>query len=389
MGNCISRRDFIRTSSIAGVVAAINPSVSSAASEKSRVVIAADTSVINSSGTTIDSAKATEMIDNAIMTLTGKTTKAAAYEAIFPAPVTTSTKILLKRNDISGNVSTNATLVNALKTGLTSMLNGTFPANNITIRCTGGDGSSATSAATYIINCPVCVCHQTDYGVTLSLKNTMPYLGNPSSKYHSANKAWLYNVSLDPAIKPKQVLSFLDATTGYNGTGGPTTNRNWIAGKIIVGRDLVAVDYQALRLMEKQTSPQTSRIATADAQLVAAQTAKLGTCTPSNMEVINISPPWNATGIIGEQDSLNRALNVAVSPAGQGYQFSLPAETGGTAELEIFDCLGHRIWSTNEFTNHRTIWQGTTSGGVRVPAGMYVYRVFSSTGRVKGIVMIR
>jgi hypothetical protein len=328
------------------------------------------------------------MVDNAIMTLTGKTTKSLAYEVLFPTAVTTSTKILIKRNDVSGNTNTNATLVSVLKTGLTSMLNGTFPANNITIRCTGGDGSSATSAATYIINCPACVCHGTDYGVTLSLKNTMPYLGNPSSKYHSANKAWLHNVSLDPLIKPKQVLSFMDAVTGYNGTLGPTTARSWIAGKIIISKDLVAVDYQALRIMEKQTSPQTSRIATADAQLTAAQTAGLGTCTPANMEIINIAPPWNMTGVIGDRDALLKALKVSVTRKGHGYEFSLPAEAGGIADLELFDGPGRQIWSTTAFANHRALWEGTTRGGVRVPAGMYFYRVASAAGKVKGMVMV-
>ena len=61
------------------------------------------------------------------------------------------------------------------------MLGGDFNENNVEIHCKGGSVKSKIQAADYLINAPVCSCHGRDYGVTLSLKNTMTYLNNAST----------------------------------------------------------------------------------------------------------------------------------------------------------------------------------------------------------------
>ena len=243
MSDTISRRDFIKASSAVGLTAAINPaSAVAAAPIKSKVVVATDTSAVSSGGVP-DAAKIQDLVDNAIMTLTGKADKAAAYEALFPAAVTSNTKIYLKRNGASGTGAVNTAVVKAFQTGLQRMLNGSF--NNIDNPSpVPGNVSlkSHTDAATYIINCPVAWLHATPYhGVTLSLKNTMNYDGDPFAHHNENPPTWLYKISLSAAIKPKQVLSLMDAVVG-NSQNGPGTQPTFSAGTIIVGSDLVAVD---------------------------------------------------------------------------------------------------------------------------------------------------
>jgi hypothetical protein len=131
MSDIISRRDFLKASSAVGLAAAINPaSAVTASAKKSRVVIATDTAAVSSSGSP-NATKIQDLVDHAIMTFTGKSDKAAAYEAIFPAKVTTSTKIFIKRNSASGIGAVNAAVTAAFQTGLQSMLSGSFPKANI------------------------------------------------------------------------------------------------------------------------------------------------------------------------------------------------------------------------------------------------------------------
>jgi hypothetical protein len=388
MSDSISRRDFLKKTSAVGLAAAVTPmaTLAAPASAKTRVVIATDKACISATGGPV-AAKIQDVVDNAIMTLSGKPTKGAAYEALFPAAVTSSTKILLKRNEASGKGAINTAVTNAFKTGLTSMLNGTFPAANITIRILVGSVKSQIDATTYLINCPVCWVHSDDYGVTLSCKNTMPYLNN-ASVYHSANKAWLYNVSLDPAIKPKQVLSLMDAMIGNNTQqGGAGSASSFIAGTLIVSKDLVAVDYNALRLMEKQPNPSASRIATGDNQLKAAQTAGLGTCTPANMEIINIAPPWT-TGTINEPETNRPSLEIEVLRKGNGVEFLVPRASSQSVDVTIFDMMGNVVRNIPNNFDKRILWDNRTQNGSLAPSGMYAFLVRNGGARARGIVVV-
>jgi hypothetical protein len=386
MQRVISRRNFIKTSSIAGVAAAVTPVVpvlAETSASKSRVVIVKDPDVYASNK--VDETRLIAMFDRAVMTLTGKTDIGAAYEAMFPNGVTASTKILMKRNDISGKGTVNTAVTNAFKKALGKMLGGTFPAANIEIHCQGVNIKSKIQNCTYLINCPVCWMHGSDYGVTLSLKNTMIYLNN-ASVYHSADKKWLHEVSLDPVVKPKQVFSLLDALVG-NQKSGPGSSATFEADTIIMSKDIVAVDYQALRLLEKQSSPNTNQIKTGDAQLVKAQTAGLGTCTPANMEVITLTAPFT-TGIIEEHASRQNRLDLDVVDRGGAFDFILP---GGTipAEMAVFDMKGNLVWKSRPVTSATIVWDKRTAMGTALPAGMYTYRIKQNNRQVKGVVFLK
>jgi uncharacterized protein (DUF362 family) len=387
MSNIFSRRDFIKTSSAVGLAAAINPvSAVPASTVKSKVVIATDPAAINGSGTP-DAAKIQDLVDYAIMTLTGKADKAAAYEALFPTAVTSSTKIYLKRNGISGAGAVNTAVVNAFQVGLQRMLNGVFRnvdnpnplPGNVSLK-------SHTDAATYIINCPVAWMHSVQYqGVTLSLKNTMNYDGDPFAHHNQNPPTWLHTVSLSTAIKPKQVLSLMDAVVGnsQNGPGGAPT---FSAGTIIVGSDLVAVDYQALRLLEKQPGVKTTWIATGDKNLKSAETAGLGTCTPANMEIINVKAPWPSVGVINGSDKAMESMNILVLHQGNKVDFVIPGAS--SKQVSIYDMMGNVLWQSQNFSGESITWNLRTTHGARLPAGMYIFKIACSGSIVKGTVMV-
>ena len=391
MSGTISRRDFLKQSSMAGLAAttlAVKPSASQTSStDKSRVVIVHDPDC--SSGGTPDKEKIQKMMDEAIKTLSGKTDIGEAYEALFPKAVTSSSKIHMKRNDISGAQrdfsKVNEVVTGAFKTGCTNMLEGSFPSGNVTIRCQAGSHKSQIQSSDFLINCPVLSCHGSDYGVTLSMKNTMTYL-NSAGTYHSANKAWLYNVSLDPLIKEKQVMSIMDGIVGNN-KSGPGGTPNIEPKTLILSKDIVAVDYHALRLMEKTGSPSTSRVSTGDKQLQDAEKGGLGTCTPSKMEVIEIAPPYT-TGIIQEYNPLVERLQVRVKKTGAGFDFILPQGGAPGAEMSIFDMKGALVWKSSPASDNAIVWKMQSAYGTRVPRGMYTYRIVRNSRRTNGIVLI-
>lgn len=388
----ISRRSFLKRSSVAGLAAATAvPGMKVLAAEgnssKSRVVMITDDECYSPGS--VDEKKVAEMVLNGVKTLTGETDIGKAFEALFPGDVTKDTKIILKRNDLSGTkadfATTDKAITGAFKDGLTKMLDGTFPSGNVDIHCRGGSMLSKITAADYIINCPVCSCHGSDYGVTLSCKNTMIYLDR-ASKFHSANKKWLHEVSLDEKIKPKQVLSVMNAVVGNN-KSGPMNAPNIQPKTIIMSKDIIAVDYQTLRVMENNGSPSTSRVATGDKQLEAAEAAGLGTCTPEKMDVIELKPPYT-TGILKEHNPLVRQLSVTVLDKKTHYEFSLPTGSSHGTEMSVFDMKGALVWRTRSENVTGINWYKNTASGGKVPAGSYTYRIKQGRKQIGGVVLI-
>lgn len=389
MSETISRRNFLKGSSLVGVAAAMAPATKTfsaiKSSEKSRVVVVKDEEC--SSGGTPDSEKIEKMVNEAVKVLTEKTDDGEAYEALFTNGIDENTKILMKRNDLSGSqrdfAKVDTILTEAFKKGCGTMLGGDFNEDNVEIHCKGGSVKSKIESCDYLINSPVCSCHGRDYGVTLSLKNTMTYLNNAST-YHSANKKWLHEVSLDPLIKEKQVMSIMNAIVG-NHKSGPMQAPLFEGHTVIMSRDLVSVDYNTMRLMEEQSGANTSQIATGDNQLKAAESAGLGICTPANMEVIEIGPPYTS-GLIKEYNPLFKKLKVEIIQKNRTIEFILPSGMVQGADMAIFDMKGSLVWK-GQPSGHAFIWHMQSTYGTRVPKGMYTFRVAHGSRRLSGVVM--
>lgn len=405
MSDKISRRDFIKNTSMAAAAgigaSSLGPlsEVNAEPSQNVRVVIATDTACM--SGGKPVAAKVQEMLDAAVMKLTGIANKPQAYAALFPAAITSSTKIVCKRNDVSSkNSSSNPTLIdNCLVAGLKTISG--ITASNVTVQNSGsGTGSSSVTItaggktfpmrqnlvdATYIINCPVAWLHGTDYGVTLSLKNTMAYI-NSAASFHSLNKSWLYECSLSPAVKSRQVLSLMDAIVGNN-RSGPGSSANFTACTIILSKDIVAVDYNTLRLMEKQASPNANQIKTGDNQLSSAATAGLGTNVPTKMEIINMVPPWG-TGLINDAETVMKELDIQVLNKANRLELVLPSASSQSVDVTISDMKGRIVWTAHQVKDHAVLWNHCDMRDNHVPAGMYIFTIKTGFKRMRGSVLI-
>jgi len=405
----ISRRDFLKTTSItaAGVAAAsVSPFASpfTISREKSRVVIAKDTSCLN--GSTPVFAKIQDMVDHAIMTLTGVSEKAKAYEALFPQPVTTSTKIAVKYNGTSatGSVS-NKSVRDALKNGLLSMLNGTFPATNIVFANTGSAATSNPSFkinqqtyrinndwvnCTWIINIPVCWGHnRPGHGVTLSLKNHLGSISGTLDYVHAYGNdetyPWMSIVNNQATFKNKQVLVLLDAICGKS-NGGPGGSANFTAHKILASKDPVACDYQGTLILEENgLNAEWAGWAKKVFNLAAKSPYMLGNDDPANMEIVNIGPPWN-TGMINDSGKLAEKYNIQVFHKGNRVDFIVPSAPDKGADILIFDMHGRGVWRAYDVRANVVTWQCRDIHGNHAADGMYVYKIRIGKATIEGVI---
>jgi uncharacterized protein (DUF362 family) len=348
------------------------------------------------------------MVDHTIMTLTGKNTKAAAYEALFPKPVTTATKILIKFNESAGEKSLSRNAVQAaLTSGLTSMLNGTYPANKISTLGTGGNATgptfkvgsdsyqikSAIVDCDYFINFAVCWCVGSNTtGVTLTLKNMMGAVaGNLGGGFHgnftNASGASLSICNSQQMFKDKQVLAIIDAISiCLNGNCGPFSSPNGNDSKIIASRDMVAADYQGFLIL-KDKGLSSDRVSVKQAVLAnaAKSTYGLGTNDPNNMDVVTIAPPWTTGVVHSGEESERLGLQVAIEDRqGSGrIVFRLENKPIGPVDLSIFTADGSRIWSSDKLE-----WNGETLSGMKPGPGAYFYAIKAGKDLLRGKVLL-
>lgn len=409
----ISRRDFLKTSSIATVgatAASITPFSSTYAKRdrNSRIVIAKDEECYVSG--TVNQEKVNDMVDNAIMILTQAGTIPEAYEALFPEPLTTSTTIAVKQNSISAG-SSNRTwsyVRDALKNGLCKMLNGTFPESNITVATSGTTSNSNPSfqigsktfrfrnpwvEADYIINAPVCWAHSTTYGVTLSLKNMMSSCSSPIDFHNFDNSyssnPWQAILSSQPTVKNKHILVLIDAISA-RARGGPGGSADCKPLCVIAGIDMVATDYQGILIL-KDNGLSSTRESNARSKLACATESpyNLGTDNPDEMDVIEIEPPWNPVGIkpLKNSSQLSSQIKVIKNPANSRVTFQFPLSGKDKAKLSIFDAKGKKVWSQEVTGKNRIVWSSSYASGKKVSNGTYIYNLKigarSASGKVE------
>jgi uncharacterized protein (DUF362 family) len=405
----MKRREFLKNTAITGAAVSMGPltgAVSFAQQVKSKVVIANDPQCFVNNAS--QASRVQDMVDHTIMALTGKNTKAAAYEALFPRPVTTATKILIKFNESAGDKSLSRNAVQAaLTSGLTSMLNGTYPANKISTLGTGGTATgpkftvgsdsyqikSAIVDCDYFINFAVCWCVGSNTtGVTLTLKNMMGAVaGNLGGGFHgnftNASGASLSICNSQQMFKDKQVLAIIDAISiCLNGNCGPFSSPNGNDSKIIASRDMVAADYQGFLLL-KNKGLSSDRVNVK--QAVLANAAKpaygLGTNDPNSMDIVNIGPPWTTQVVVSGEKSEHLGLQVQIDQraGGQKIVFTLKNKPASDAQLSVYNASGEQIWSHNSLT-----WNCETLSGAKASPGTYFYSIRAGRETLKGKVMV-
>ena len=253
-----SRRDFLKVG-IAGAVALSATDALAFANglqvggSKSKVVIARD-AMLRGSGSTIDSARMSGLLDRAMQSWFGsKDALAAWHQLVRPGQV-----VGLKVNTIAGRgLSTNTTLVQAMIERLQhagikpydivvwdttghELEGGGFRISSIAgkVRCMGTDAVGfedtsetygtvscrlskiLTRVCDVVINVPLLKDHS-DAGVTLSMKNMYGVIDNPYECHGGGCNPGVADVNMLPTIRKKVRFTIGDATTAcYH--GGPS-----------------------------------------------------------------------------------------------------------------------------------------------------------------------
>jgi uncharacterized protein (DUF362 family) len=109
-----------------------------------------------------------------------------------------------------------------------------------------------TQVCDAVVNLPVLKDHGIA-GVTVALKNAFGAIHNPNKYHLNVGDPYVADVNMLPPIRQKFRLSICDATTAQY-EGGPSfmPQWSWPYNGVIVGRDPVALDYVAWRIIERQ-----------------------------------------------------------------------------------------------------------------------------------------
>jgi len=261
--------------------------------ERPSIILKA-TNTAATSGSKLNADVIKTMVHSAIKQMQKTTDTGKAFESLFSKGVSSATTIAIKINCLANNgLCTHPEVVNAIIDGLTQMLGGTFPLDNITVFddrresylvnsgfplkneagdykviTLNGDDNAWNSPITvhnsiqrfakivdevdYIINVPVLKNHNCA-GITFALKNFFGIIDKPGDMHDdSANtqETWCdpYIAEVYKKVADKVALIIGDAIFGAY-SNGPATPPNFILNTILAGTDPVAMDMVALKLI--------------------------------------------------------------------------------------------------------------------------------------------
>jgi hypothetical protein len=295
--NPITRRDFLKRSSLAAVGGAVllknaeraaayapGPAGSSQTAGKAKVILVRNKDVLDESGRP-KTEVVSEMLDAALKELTGKSDPAAAWQTV------------LRPDDIVGIKSnviyylpTTTQVEAALKKGV--MAAG-VKESNIGIDDRGVLRNPIFQKATALVNARPMRSHHWA-GVGSLIKNYIMYVPDPFN-YHDDSCARLGVIWEHPLVKGKTRLNVLVMLTPqFHGVGPHNFNPKyvWSYYGLLVGFDPVACDATGLRIIEakrrdffaedRPLSPPAKHILLADTQY------HLGTADPAKIELARI-----------------------------------------------------------------------------------------------------
>lgn len=393
-----NRRDFIKSSSLsaAGLSMLSYPPLAKAISpsrDKSTVVVCKDEECIEWPSQNIDQDRVQDMVDHTIMTLMGESDRSKAYEKLFPQKPTTSTKVLIHYNTMKPR-NTRQAVTGALKKGLGSMLGNTFPEENV--RIIDREGSANTSEKVkitpslqytikdlwveydYFINCPHCWAMTSSLGgVTMNLKGMITSVGGQRlDRFHShtvSDTPWMPILNSHPVFRNKQILCLINAIT-YSiktaNSGVPDAATYTLFGS----KDMVASEYMGLQLLKEKNLPQSNQnTANRVLELAAGEPYNLGTNDPNNMNIVNISPPWN-TQIITSGHKTAHTPQIRVERSAVATKFVHLKANNSNKTIVVYSVRGRKIWAKQSSEN-MLVWNNCDNRGSRVTSGMYIYEI--------------
>ena len=425
----IDRRTFLRIISFTGATGLIYPGrlfSHLVDSQNSRVILTTDDSVTN--GLTINESAVQVMLDASIKALTQINDLGEAWKSIFP-DIALNSIIALKVNCINSSMSTHPAVTYAVANSLQSMMFDSipFPANNVIIfdrtngelsragytlntsntgiRCFGTNqsgvgyasqsysvnGSSqrisniCESIADYLINISILKNHGTS-GVTLCMKNHYGTCSSPGSLHGGYGDPYIPALNALPVVSNKQVLHICDAIFGII-SGGPSGSPQISPNKIIMSRDIVAVDYWGREILSQNGCSTIYRARHVDT--AANSPYNLGTNNTDEMEVINIENPTTSIG--GQNDLLKVPDQFMLqqnfpNPFNSSTQIKFYLTKSAHTRVEIFDSHGHPIKTLFNKEIPKGWHQIEWSRPAGIASGIYICRL-SVGSHHKSIIM--
>jgi Domain of unknown function (DUF362) len=214
----------------------------SSGKNKSRVVLIRDEAVIGTEGK-VNAAAMQDMLDKAILQLTGKASVQQAWQSI----IRSDDAVGIKTN-VWSYLATPTELENAIKT---RVMEAGVASSQISINDRGVRSDPVFQKATALINVRPMRTHAWA-GVGSCIKNYIMFADDPSS-YHPDSCADLATLFELPEIKGKSRLHILVMLTPlFHGVGPHHFNKEftWPYKGIIAGFDPVAVDSVGLRIIQ-------------------------------------------------------------------------------------------------------------------------------------------
>lgn len=424
----IDRRTFLKIVSITGAGGLVYPQrllSGFAPMDLSRVVVIEDSAA--TSGLTIDAGIVQSMMDCGIMALTGLYDVGEAWKSLFPG-ITETDVVAIKVNCGSAQLPSHPEVAFAIRDGLYQVdFDGTpFDTNNVIIydrtnteltaagytirrvsegyRCFGTSASGVgystdtwdvhgttqsmstilSERSDYLVNLS-CLKNHGIAGVTLCLKNNFGTCSRPDQLHPNDCDPYAAALNASPPIYDKQCVNIVDALFGIY-SGGPTGSPQFAANSLIIGRDIVAVDYLGREMLADNGCLTTGTAHHIDA--AAESPYNLGTNDPAQMDVVNIT---NAAGA-GDGPGPGTAMLKQNSP----NPFSGTTEVrfflsrSARVELTVFDSTGRRVRRlvsrTVEAGWHGVSWDGSNEAGRRAASGVYFCRLNAGEYR-KAILM--
>ncbi len=290
-----TRRDFLKTcvaGTVAGTVAigagdvlAYAAQTAKTAGAKSKVVVARDAALRNSSGS-VDPNRMLALLDRAMQSYFGTKDPLAPWKKL----VSPGQVVGLKVNTIAGRgLSTNTLLVEAIADRLQKV--GIKPYDIIIwdrtsrelqragftlskepgkIRCMGTDevgyesqpesfgsvkcpmSKILTQMCNVVINVPILKDHG-GAGITLSMKNMYGVIQNPNECHANGCNPAVADINMMPSIKNKVQFTIADLTTcGFDGGPSFRPGLNWNHDGIMVSGDRVAIDHIGYQIVDRK-----------------------------------------------------------------------------------------------------------------------------------------
>jgi hypothetical protein len=293
----ISRRELLKRAAVlaAGSPLLLGRPITAWANEKeatSKVVLIRN-QALYANGSTPDPAICSQMLDEAVRTLTGKKDAAEAWASIIkPADI-----VGIKTNSWN-SLPTPPELNEILKARVQSV---GVKEENVSVDDRGVKTNPVFQKSTALINIRPMRTHAWS-GVGSLIKNYIMFAEKPSD-YHDDSCAPLATVHELPAVKGKTRLSVLVLfTPQFHHLAASTFSEEftWKYNGLLVGFDPVAVDSVGLRIIEakrkehfkedRPLNPPAKHIALADTRY------HLGTSDPSKIELVKLG--WDAESYV-------------------------------------------------------------------------------------------